>query len=338
VSITGEIMNILVTGGLGVNGVWVVRQLLEMGHKPIIYENGLDISLAPDFVTKVNKQDIVIGDILDLSSIIRTLKEHKIERIIHLAAVMPGTARVSPIIGLQVNCLGTVNILEAARIVEVRRVVFTSSKGVFAPVNGEYGYPTYKPVDESYPTYPQGPISVYGASKIASELVGIVYSEDFGMEFIALRFATIYGIGKSARHGTIAIHTKMIENAMVGKPTMVPYGGDEKDDMLYVKDCANAIVLACLAENVKHHIFNIGTGKSYTLHDLANSIKKVFPQAVFDIGPGLNYMNMPGTYCVMDFSKAREELGFSPEFDLDEGVRDYIESLRRLSIEPVYRP
>lgn len=130
----------------------------------------------------------------------------------------------------------------------------------------------------------------------------------------------------------------MIENAVVGKPTTVPYGGDEKDDMLYVKDCANAIVLACFAKDVKHHIFNIGTGKAYTLHDLANSIKKVYPEAIFNIGPGLNYLNVSGVYSVMDFSMAKKELGYTPKFELDEGVKDYIKTLRQLNIEPVYRP
>lgn len=328
-------MNILVTGGLGVNGAWVTRQLLEEGHRPIVYQRHLDTTLVSDIADKL---DIITGDILDLANIIRVLKKYEIKRIIHLAALMPGAARSNPIIGFKTNALGTVNVLEAARIMEIERVVFTSSKGAYAPFAGEYGYPNYKAVDESYPTYPQGPTAVYGASKIDSELMGIVYAEDFGMEFIALRFATIYAPGKSARHGTIAIHTKMIENAILGKPTKIPYGGDEKDDMMYIKDVANAIVLACFAKNVEHHIFNIGTGKCYTLHDLANSIKKVFPQAIFDIGPGQDYMVIPKIYCVMNISRAKEELGYTPKFNLDEGVKDYIESVRQLNIEPVYRP
>lgn len=331
-------MNVLVTGGLGVNGVWVIRQLLEMGHEPTIYDSRLDFSLAPDLIDIIEKQHIVVGDILDLATLIRTLQKNRIQRIIHLAALMPGAAQANPAVGLTVNCLGTVKVLEAARISNVERVVFTSSKAVFSPATGEYGYPEYRPIDEHYPTYPKGPIVVYGASKIASELMGTVYDNDFGVEFIGLRFATIYSIGKSSRHGSIAIHTKMIENAMVGKPTNVPHGGEEKDDMIYVKDCANAIILACFAENVQHRIFNIGSGQGYTLHDLADSIRKIYPNAIFDIGPGLDYMNMPGVYCVMDFTRAKEELGYTPAFSLKEGVKDYVDSMKRLNIEPVYRP
>ncbi|MFC1907436.1 NAD-dependent epimerase/dehydratase family protein, partial [Chloroflexota bacterium] len=249
-------MNILVTGGLGVNGAWITRQLLDEGYRPVIYENRIDTTLVPDIADKL---DIVMGDILDIASVIRVLKEYKINCVIHLAALMPGTAQTNQLIGFNVNATGTVNVLEAARIMGIERVVFASSKGVYAPFIGEYGHPTYKPVDEDYPL---GPITmmVYGATKIASEHMGISYSKDYGLEFIALRCGGIYGVGKSARHGPIAIYGNMIENAMVGKPTKLPVGGDAKDDIIYVKDYANAIVLACFAKDVKHHVFNIGSG------------------------------------------------------------------------------
>jgi UDP-glucose 4-epimerase len=329
-------LNILLTGGLGVNGAWVTRQLLFEGHRPIVYENRADTVLISDIV---NKLDIVAGDILDIANIVRVLKKYEVNRIIHLAALMPGEAQANPLMGFKVNALGTVSVLEAARIMEIERVVFTSSKAVLSPATGEYGYPTYKPIDESYPTYPSNsPLMVYGTTKIASEQMGINYSQDYGIEFISLRFATIYGIGKSARHGKIAIHSKMIENALVGKPTYIPYGGNERDDMLYSKDCANAIVLACFAKNVKHRIFHIGTGKVQTLGDLAESIRKVCPGAVFDIQPGLDYMDMPGVYCAMNFSRAKEEIGYTPRFDIDQGVKDYVESMRHLDIKPIYRP
>jgi UDP-glucose 4-epimerase len=325
-------MNILVTGGLGVNGAWVTRQLLEEDHRPIVYENRLDTTLVSDIAGKL---DIVLGDIMDLAGVIRVLKQYKIKLIAHLAALMPGAAQENPFVGFRVNALGTVNILEAARIMDVERVIFTSSKGAFAPIVGEYGYPAYKPLDENYPLYPTGFTAVYGSGKIASELMGINYSNNYGLQFIALRFATIYGVGKTTRHGSIAIHSLMIENAMSGRPTSIPVGGDEKDDMLYAKDCANSIVLACFAKNVKNHIFNIGTGKGYTLHDLAKSIQKIYPQAKFDIGPGLDYMEGPGAYSVMNIARAKAELGYTPKFSLDKGIADYIASMKLLKLNPV---
>lgn len=327
-------MNILVTGGLGINGVWVVRELLHEGHRPIIFENRMDVSLVPDIVDKL---DIVAGDILDLASIIRVLKEFKIKRLIHLAGLMPQEAMADPMRGFNVNALGTVNILEAARIMDVERVVFASSKGALGTIRGEYGHPNYKPINEDYPT---GKPTVYCATKVASELMGGVYAQLYGLEFIALRFASIYAPGKSTagRHGSFSIQGKMIENAMLGKETVIPQGGDARDDMVYVKDCAHAFVLGCFVKNVPHHVYHIGTGKGYSLQELADGIKELYPKAVFKIGSGSTYLKEGGMCCVMDISLAKTELGYVPQFGLSEGVRDYVERMRELKLEPIFRP
>ena len=320
-------MNILVTGGLGVNGAWVTRQLLEQGHRPVVYENRLDTTLVPDIKREI---DIVIGDIQDLPSVVNTVKEHKIECICHLAALMLDTSQANPWLGFQVNAAGTVNVLEAARIMDVGRIVFTSSIGVYSPFTGEYGYPTYKPINEDYPKYNTS--RVYNAAKLASELMCFQYNRNYGLEFVILRFSEIYGIGKRDRHGPIAIYGNMIENAMLGKPTTIPRGSDEKVDMVYVKDAANSIVISCFARNIKHHVYNIGTGVGYRLQDVADVIQKIYPGAVFNIGPGLDYLGFGQSYCVFDIARAKEDLGYYPEFTLEEGVRDYIESVKRFKI------
>ncbi len=247
-------MNILVTGGFGVIGAWVTRELFEEGYKPIIYENRLDTYLLPDIAEKI---ETVIGDILDFATLVRTLKEYKIECVVHLAALMPAQGQANPLLGFKVNALGTVNVLETARIMGTKRVVFASSRAVYAPYTGKYGYPTYEPINEEYPQQPIASVLVYGTSKIAGELMGLNYAQNCGLEFVALRFGAPYGVGRKARHGALAIHSKMIENAMLGKPTKIPRGGDEKDDMVYVKDIARGITLACFAQNLGHNIFNI---------------------------------------------------------------------------------
>ena len=108
-------MNILVTGGLGVNGCWATRQLLEMGHQPIVLDNRPDFSLVSDIADNV---PVVIGDIQDLATITRTVKDHHVQRICHLAAVYPDAADANPLLRFQVNAMATVQLLEAARIME----------------------------------------------------------------------------------------------------------------------------------------------------------------------------------------------------------------------------
>lgn len=119
---------------------------------------------------------------------------------------------------------------------------------------------------------------------------------------------------------------------MSGQQTSIPCGGDEKDDMIYVKDVAHAIVTASFATNLKSRVFNIGTGTGYTLGDLAEAIKKVIPGSAFDIAGGLDYMNMGNIYCVMDTTRAKEELKFSHQFNLEDGVSDYIDTVNKLNL------
>lgn len=316
-------MNVLITGAFGINGVRVVRELLEEGHRPVIFDNRIDLSSFPDISDKL---DIVLGDILDIGSIIRALKEYKITRIIHLAAIMPQEASDNPMKGFNVNALGTVNILEASRIMDIERVVFASAKAALGPITGEYGHPTYKPVDESYCV---GRPNVYSAAKVASELMGFSYAKLYGLEFVALRFATIYGMGKAKGGWGSSVVGDMIGNAMLGKPTEIPQGGDAKMDMLYVKDCGHSIVLACLNKKVPHNLYHIGAGNGHTLQELADCIKELYPNAIFKIGSGLDLKGSAGQYFVMDISLAKKELGYIPRYNLLEGVRDYAKEMKK---------
>ncbi|MBI2858892.1 MAG: NAD-dependent epimerase/dehydratase family protein [Chloroflexi bacterium] len=319
-------MKVLVTGGLGAHGSWVVRQLHAEGHIPVIFDNHQDMTLLPDLAGKVT---VVAGDIREIADVIRAVKEHQVTVIAHIAALKSPVAQANPKTGFAVNAGGTVNILEAARITGVERVVYTSSKWAFLPCGGEYGHPTYKRVNETYSSDPEPKTSVYGAAKVASELMGNTYSEQYGFGFIALRFASTFG--PSARRSK-PVFAQMIDNAMSGHPTVIPQGGEEQDDMTYAKDIANSVVLACFSRKVKHRVFHIGTGRGHRLTDLAGAIKRVYPEARIEIGPGVGHGR--GLNCVMDISRAGEELGYSPHFGPVEAVEDYVKEMKRLGYAP----
>lgn len=324
-------MNILVTGGLGAIGSWVTRQLVDRGERVVTYSIDIDTTLVRDIVDRIA---MVTGDIMDLPALLRTIKEYKIQRICHLAAMLGEQARANPWLAFQVNAVGTLNVLEAARIMDVERVVFTSSLAVYAPFSGEYTYPTYKPIDEDHPKNPTFKLTgVYGTAKLASELLCFHYNQEFGLDFVTLRFSPLLGIARKARGRPFGIQSRMIENAIQGEPTVIPRGGDEKSDLVYIKDTAYSVVLACFAQNLKHRDFNIGTGKLYTLEDLANAIKKIYPEAVFEIGPGLDPGGWSSYNCAVDISRAREELGYSPKFTLEEAARDCVETTKWLDSE-----
>jgi UDP-glucose 4-epimerase len=334
-----EGMNILITGGMGALGSFVTRKLTEMGMEPILYSRHKEVSLIRDIENKVV---IVEGDILDFDKLIKTIKTHEIERIIHAAAMLR-ESESDPPGAVRINVEGTANILHAALKGDVDRVVYISAKGVYSETQGEYAHPTYKPMNEDYPT--DNNMGFYGLTKLCAEKVGCRYEQKYGIHFIALRLSSTYGPGKILKRVTrgapiqTAIQATIIENTMLGKTTRLSQGADQKNDFIYAKDAATGIVSACIAESLEHRIFNIGRGEGSTLLDFADAVKTIYPKANIEIGQGLDYLKIGyNTYSVYDISRAKKEFNFSPQYNIEKGVKDYVETLQQLNIGPTYTP
>ncbi len=323
-------MRILVTGGLGVNGCWVTRDLLTMGHEPVVFDNRPDFTLLRDVSDEFA---FVEGDITSLEQLDNACREHRVERICHLAAVYPDTADADPLLGFSVNALATVYVLEAAKRNGIDRVSFTSSIGALSRMTEEHLEPQMVPVNEDFPAYPMG--SVYGAAKTASELMGIQYKRLFGIDFAAMRFAAIYGLGKGAeRHGSHnMIWGELIRSAIAGRPIVIPQGGDQRLDLTYARDVAQSVVKACTVDSFEGHVFHIGSGRTYTLNDFADAIRAVIPGAQIEVGPGLDPRGMgPLAYYALDISRARRELGYEPQYPPEAAIRDWLEWTERLEL------
>ena len=318
-------MKVLITGGMGVIGAETSRKFVKEGHRPILYSRRRDDKLLHDIIDKV---EIELGDILDFPRLLEIIKKHQVTHIVHLAAFIGAVSQANPALSVQVNVMGMVNVLEAARLFEIKRVVYTSAKGVYGAISGEYTHPTYKLLDEDHP---KNPIRIYDSAKLMGEHTGIYYQKNLGVDVVILRFSFTYGPGKTARHGAMGITSQLVENPFNGLPFHLTQGGEQKDDFIYNKDSALGIYLACIAENPKSRIYNIGSGIGITLADFARVIRRQLPQAQIEIGPGLNFLGF--SYCphsIYDISRARRDLGYKPQYDLENGVADYIDSLKRL--------
>ncbi len=320
-------MKVLITGGMGVIGSMVSARFVEEGHRPVIMARHMDRNLIRPIEDKV---DIELGDVLDLPRIFSIIQTHQITHIIHTAALVGAVSNLNPPQSIHINVIGTLNILEAARLMKIQRVVYTSAKGIYGHIEGEYAHPTYKPLPEDHP---KRPIRIYESAKLMSEHMGQFYRRTYGLEFLALRFSMTYGPGKLARHGAMSVLSQIVEGARSGKAVRIEKGGDQKDDMIYNKDVAYGIYLACIAPKVRYDAYNIGMGVGYTLKDIAGEVKRFIPDADIQIGPGLHFLGGPTHYySVYDITRAREDFGFSPQFPPDKGVADYLETLKKLGL------
>jgi len=310
---TGESMKALVTGGTGFIGGHIIRELLAQGHQAVAFDAQPNPESLKDIEQEIN---IVRGEVQDLGSILQIIKQFGVTHIIHTASIMTKDSQENPLKALNINALGTVNMLEAARVLELRKVTFMSSTAVYGIT--EEG----KPIDEEYP---QKPITIYGATKLVCEHYGVNYQRDYGVAFAALRFPIVYGPGQS--HRGFSSFKEIVEKPILGSPAEVPYGGDHKYDGIYVKDVARAITLATRTVDTPHSIFNIGTGVTHTLKDVAKVVETYVPNAIINIGPGFD--NREPVKGPLIITRAREEIGFQPRFDLNSGIKDYIETIQK---------
>src|SRR3990170_3832090 len=320
-------MKVLITGGMGVIGAETSRKFVLEGHRPVIFARHRDERLIADILDEV---DIELGDLLDMPRLLQVIKTRNVTHIVHTAAFVGAVSQANPALSVQVNVMGMVNVLEAARLFEVKRVVYTSAKGIYGAVLGEYGHPTYKRMQEDMP---KNPIRIYDSAKLMGEHVGLYYQANMGIDVVVLRFAATYGPGKTARHGKMGVTSQIVENPARGLPFHLAQGGDQQDDFIYNKDSALGIYLATVTENLRSRVFNIGSGAAATLNDFARILRRHIPGADIQIGPGLNFFNTPYPMSgIYDISRARQELGYTPQFDLERGIADYLDSLKRLKL------
>lgn len=326
-------MTTLITGA-GLIGTLAARKLVEMGERPVLYEIAPQMGNIESYLD-INKVKLIRGDVLDLPDLLRTIKSENVDRIIHTASLLTAGVRERPYAGTKINLLGTMNILEAARLMNIKRVVFCSSNTVQM---GTYEQPSTVPYVEDFPMNAINgrPRSVYAALKLVSEWIGLDYNERFGLDFVATRFCGVFGPWKGVPAGLpTRMMKEFIEKPLAGQniniddPVLTWSGCDE---LVYAKDAANSTVLACYASNPVSRIYNITMGRSYMFDELLEVIKKTFPQIKIEV-PKISSGGMGGypykREQPTDITLARTELGYEPEFDtIEKAIVDYDEWIK----------
>jgi threonine 3-dehydrogenase len=316
-------MAILITGGTGFIGSALARRLVERGEKDIVlFHIGPRFDRVADIKDKVK---IVQGDLKVWSEVLNVIRDNNIEDIFHLGSMLSGACEANPWAGYQTVASGTMHILEGARLLGVKRVVFSST-------NATYGIGIPEVItDETL----QCPISIYGASKLFGEHLGRFYRRKFGLDFRCLRYFSVMGPG-SKPVPVFEHNCLMIENAALGKPYQCRVRKDQGVPITYIKDVIRATEMLYDAprEQIKAVSYNIiGVSPAKTAGELELAITKFIPEAEITFKPDpelVQFFNdFYGGMKAVDDSRAREEWGWEPlYFDLEKIVEDFIQEVR----------
>src|SRR5262245_56510393 len=243
-------MRVLITGGYGCIGCWIIRNLLQRGDEVFVFDlkedhRRLKLILDEEQIRKVR---FVQGDVTDLAGLQNAILRHQVTHVVHLAGLQVPVCRADPLLGARVNVLGTLAVFEAVRqsAGQVQRLVYASSAAVFGPAESYSAWPLADDV-------PLTPGTHYGVFKVCNEGNARVYYQDHGLSSIGLRPWTVYGVGRD--FGMTSEPTKAIKSVALGRKYHISYGGVQ--DLQYVDDVAGTFV-RCLEAPYQG-------GKSYNL-------------------------------------------------------------------------
>ena len=310
--------------GSGLIGSQIARILVERGEKPVLMDHAAQPQAIGQIVD-LDKVTLVTGDVLRPLSIVDVLRSHGITRIAHTAAnpLLTVGAQKEPYAAINLNIMGTVNVLEAARITGLKRVVVSSSSVLNAYLaggedQGDFGR------EEAFPR----PTTFYSATKQAVESLGLNYAKWCGIEFAGLRYGAVFGPWSGAGGGGPSnIVREAMKNALAGQEATVPPGAME---WVYSKDAARGTVLALDAKDLGSGVFNITMGALTQPGEMAAAIGAVIPGAKvkFDAPPSAR-VALTNRDSHADLSRAKRHLGYEPEFPLQAAVKDLAEWMRR---------
>jgi UDP-glucuronate 4-epimerase len=310
----------LITGGAGFIGSHLVRRLLERGDRVTILDDFNDFydprrkrrNLEP----LLGRADVALveGDIRDAALVDGLFARSRFDGVVHLAAragVRPSLRE--PILYEDVNCIGTLRLLEAARHHGPQRFVFGSSSSVYG-INQKVPFAESDPVDQ--------PISPYATTKRTGELLCFNYHHLYDLHCTCLRFFTVYG---PAQRPEMAIH-KFTDLLARRQPVPLYGDGTTRRDYTYVDDIVDGLV-AALDLGAPFEIFNLGGAETTSLRDLVDGLA-----AALEVEPSIEYLpEQPGDVPITfaDVSKAARLLGYSPRVPIREGLGRFVDWYRR---------
>lgn len=297
---------ILITGGCGFIGSNIARVLVQNNDIKIIdnlvsgsLENIADIKHRVNYVNKDLRKDI--------------LTEFKdIDLVFHVAAnVFINISIEDPIYDANVNILGTLNVLEACRKFDIKKLVFSSSSSV-------YGNPQSQPISETHVLNPKTP---YAIGKRTCEMYCEIYYELYGLKTVSLRYFNVYGPYQRFDNPYSGVIAVFVNNALTHKPLIIYGDGKQTRDFVNVKDVVNANITAASINKLNCEKINIGTGNRISITQLAKSISELVGNTELIYKPA----RVGDIYeSVADITRAKTILNYTPTVKLKDGLNELI--------------
>ncbi len=328
-------MTYMVIGGTGFVGPYVVKEIYDHGHE-VIAVDWMPDPTALGHLGLDQKVKVVKTDVLDYQSLLNTIKDNHVTHIATLASGgIPAGApkevrreRGGAYLGLRINIEGVRNVMEASRILDVKRVVKSSSTGVYGNLP-----PLGRPLNEDDPTAPAN--IGYTAAKIG-EMVCEEYNELYDLDCLTIRFGgQVYGprlfrersgIKQTGTDRLFDAIVDLFNNGALGKPCRVTEP-DFWKSLVYVKDAARAMYAGLQAENVEHRLF-LAPGYVHSNRQVAEMVKKYVKDCKIEyVENEVNRFDkrvQPGWTHAYEYTRAKAELGWIPKYDIDLGVHEFV--------------
>jgi nucleoside-diphosphate-sugar epimerase len=270
-----------------------------------------------DVIPRIKLEQVDIGS---FSDVLRLVERHRPTTIYWIGAMRGPQCDERPEAGIRVNAIGTYNALEAARLLGVKRVIFSGSQSIFSAVN-----PNDPTINDFSTTRPD---TIYGAAKLFSENLGLCYRRLYGIDFRSLRLATVVGPGSTA-HGYLEYFNKAIEESIRGRPYAVYVAPRSRVPVVHIKDAVRALIelAAAPADAIKTVNYNIlGPTPSPSAQELVDTVKAKIPAAALKFEVNEEFQRLLDTNIVKPFddSNARHEWGWKSRVNLAAMVDDFV--------------
>ena len=300
----------LVTGGAGFIGSNIVAHLVARGDQVRVLDN-FSTGRRENLAAVAEHIEVVEGDIRSYHLVQQAVAD--VDYVLHQAALpsVPRSVR-DPITTNEVNVLGTLNLLQAAREAGVRRLVYASSSSI-------YGNSDALPKHEAMSP---APVSPYAISKLAGEQYCRVFWQLYGFETVCLRYFNVFGPRQDPTSQYSAVIPRFITALLENRPLTIYGDGSQSRDFTYVANVVRCNLFACAAPQAPGQVLNVACGQRFSLLELVDHLAQITgrsPQVLHAAGrPG----EVPHSLAAIDL--ARDVLGYQPEFDFDKGLAETV--------------